>query len=187
MEAFHRSRPMVCVYQIHSTPEAPRLEVLDETDAQLLVFDGQRKSAKWPPRGLKVKTSAPPADLFQFYQLAPGVLVYPEQVIEACGDFYWVATQNIEPLHAVSHGAVFNLINIVDFMDPLEPGVPGYDVGAPCNVASFYAPIIKIKGRPPTDMYCISGLGNPKNEFKPVYERYGFKGLVFQTVWQGEP
>jgi len=178
---------MVCVYQIGCAPEAPGLEVLTSQDAKLLVFDGQQKAAKWPLGGLEVKPTGPEKDVFWFYRLAPGVLVYREDVIAACDDFYWIATQNIEPLQARCGDVLFNVINIVDFMDPLRPGEPGYDVGAPCNVSSFYTPILKIKGRPPTDLYCISGLTNPMNEFKAVYEHHGFKGLTFRVMWTGQP
>ena len=114
-------------------------------------------------------------------------MIYREDVIEVCDHFYWIATQNIEPLHLVSGKVVFNLMNIIDFMDPLRPGEPGYESGAPCRVDSFYAPIIKMKGRSPSDLYSVSGLTNPMNEFKAVYDHFGFKGLTFNEVWSGKP
>lgn len=175
---------MAYVYRIEYAPEAPRLEPLEASSMELLVFDGRRKAAAWPAGGLKVGEVRPNESLFQFYYLAPGVLAYPEELVGACEDFYWVATQNIEPLRVVSGSILFSLLNIIEFMEPLLPGEPGYEQGAPCNVVEFYAPIIRIRRRDPTELYCVSGVTNPMNEFKAVYERYGFKGLEFREIWK---
>lgn len=178
---------MVCVHQIEFAPGTPRLEVLNPQDAKLLVFDGERKAERWPSGGLAVKRTKLEDDLFQFYQLAPGALAYREELIAACDDFYWIASQHSELLQVRCGEAILNVINIIAFMEPLQRDELGYETGTPCNVISFYAPIFKIRGRPPMDLYCLSGLTNPMNEFKPVYDHYKFKGLTFPSIWTEKP
>jgi len=75
-------------YRIDYTPDAPKLEILDPRHSGLLNFDGNKKAGKWPAGGLNLKPATFSDDLFQFFWLAPGVLVYREQVIEKCDDFY---------------------------------------------------------------------------------------------------
>ena len=65
-------------------------------------------------------------------------------------------------------------------------GTFGFEENAPCIVHEFYAPIFRIAGQNPTDLFCVSGLTNPLNEFKGVYEAFGFSGLKFTEIWRSE-
>lgn len=58
--------------------------------------------------------------------------------------------------------------------------------GAPCRIDGVYASVFRIAGRPPTEIYCTSGVVVGGDEFPHVYDSEGFSGLDFELVWEGE-
>jgi hypothetical protein len=124
-----------------------------------------------------------PAHSRQFCALVPGTLVVPANAFEDASGvtsmYYalWWKTQRID-LHA--DGAYYACI-IPDLT--LEPDPRS---GAPCHIDAVYASVFRIAGRPPTEIYCTSGVVTGGDEFPHIYKIEGFHGLEFELVWEGE-
>jgi|GEM_PF-6772292 len=85
-----------------------------------------------------------------------------------------------ERLSMQADGVQFSAINFVDFL-PLS-----VDGKAPCPVDRFIAPVFRLQSRNPTELFCISGFEVPFDEFKPVYDHFGFEGLTFEEIWSDD-
>ena len=172
---------MSTVFLVETDPTAPSLELVNPHPA-LTRFEGDRKPGFSPTKPLEVRASAIPENPFAFFRFAPGAHVVREDAMQLCEDFYWVAIQGTEPLSLQCGDVEFFIINIVDWVSAPQPGVPG---APPCPVDTHYKALLRIEGTAPGSLYCVSGLGTPMNEFKGVYDRYGFSGLRFTPIWQG--
>lgn len=124
-----------------------------------------------------------PAQEREFCALTPGTLVVPEQSLDDGSGpnsvYYalWMATQRVD-LDVDGTPFVCFIPYVI-----LEPDRRS---GAPCPVDRFYFPVFRIAGRPPSEIYCASGVIEGGDEFVHVYETDGFRGLDFELVWQGE-
>jgi hypothetical protein len=178
-------RNMKAVYMVGTDANAPRLEFAEAVSgaSELLNFDGRPRADVWPKPAPQVRAESLPESLHVFFRFAPGALVVREDVLGVCEDFKWVSCEGSEPL-LIRQGEIrFEVINIVDFLSPPRPGTPG---APPCPVDSHYKALFRIRGRPERQLFCVSGVGNPMNEFKGVYDEYGFTGLRFTEIWRGE-
>lgn len=178
---------MKTVYLIETDSSAPRLQLQSSAldPADLLTFDGRSKKDMWPKPAAEVRVAAVlPESPYVFYQFAPGALVIREDVLTECEDFYWVSRESNESL-LLRHGATaFEVINIIDFLSP--PSLEEARGEPPCPVDKYYTALFRIKGRPPEQLFCVSGVDNPLNEFKGVYDHHGFTGLRFTEIWSGD-
>jgi hypothetical protein len=177
---------MKSVWQLETEASAPRLEIVSSAIdvAELCMFDGQEKWRIWPKDPPpEVRASRELESAYVFYSFAPGVLAVRSDVFTACEDFHWVTRDGCERLPLKAGTMWFEVIHPVVFL----PG-PGRDADSPpCAVDGYYAALFRIEGRPADELFCVSGVtGVPLNEFKPVYEEYGFTGLRFTEIWRGE-
>jgi hypothetical protein len=117
-----------------------------------------------------------------FYSFAPGALVVRVEVIQNCEDFYYMSRDGTESSELRCGDVSFEVINVVDFLPPPAPEA-GCD--APCLVDRYYSALFRMKARS-SEIFCIQGVTSPDmNEFKQVYDHYGFKGLNFHEIWTG--
>jgi hypothetical protein len=172
------------VYRVDTDLDAPRLELEDSESLppELLTLDGQPKADVWPNPVPRIRTESLPGSLFVFFRFATGVFVVREDVLPACEDFYWVCREGNELLSLKGGVISFAVVNPIEFLAPPEP-TPG---GSPCPVDRHYSALFRIEGKPSHEIFCVSGVGNPMNEFKGVYEQYGFTGLRFTEIWRGQ-
>ena len=125
-----------------------------------------------------------PAHAREFCALAPGTLVIPEDALDdesGPTDMYYALWWEQKRIGLKAGAADYACIipNLT-----LEPDRCS---GAPCPVDGVYASVFRIAGRPPSEIYCTSGI-HPVggNEFLPIYHEGGFRGLDFELVWEGE-
>lgn len=61
--------------------------------------------------------------------------------------------------------------------------VPG---GPPCSLKEWPAPVFRITDRSPTEIFCFdAGVPGQGGNFLRLYNAQGWKGLNFETVWEG--
>lgn len=169
------------VYLVKTDESAPALALSrpGTMDGSRLAFDGHRKRDWWPTKPPpEVTAEVIPASPYVFYRFAPGALVVREDAFD-CDDFYYLTRDGNEPLPLKCGDVWFEVINIVDTIGPPGEG------SAPCAVDQYYSALFRLEGRG-AEVFCVSGVSHPANEFKSVYESYGFTGLSFVEVWRGE-
>src|SRR5258706_6053717 len=178
---------MKTVYKIGYSITAPRLRAVGSEDhpPSFLRFNGESKLIVWPKEGLQVAGESRFDNIFAFYNLAPGVLVYRDDLLVKCEEVFWLSREGTERLPLRCGSVSLEVANVVDFLSP-ESG--GARTGRPpCPVDKHYKAIIRIRGQSETDLFCVSGVaGIELNEFKGVYDYFGFKGLTFTQIWRGE-
>ena len=90
---------------------------------------------------------------------------------------YRITSDPAAPSLRINVGPVWNASNTrdVETMSDAEWRASFPDTGVPN--------IVRV-GRRPTDLFCISGVGPEGDQFKSNYETAGYRGLVFELVWQ---
>lgn len=116
----------------------------------------------------------------QIYAVAPGCFALSEEAWEECEVMYYVLSMGRELLAAGDAEYFFRIYNSLEFAPPSDDSARPFDLG------SFYAPIFRLRGRDPTELYCLSGTQVPGDEFKFCYDQFGFRGFVFEEVWSSE-
>lgn len=171
---------MIQIFRITTSPNAPRLSLRSPTqyDDRFMIFDGSGKAA-YSPRATFDVVEEPCLNVRQFYLFAPGVLVCDWEAMSQCDHMYYAA-EGTERLAMRGMHKSFSAINSLDALPKPASGT------SPCIVDQFNASIFRIEGAPATDVYCVSGFEIPMDEFKNVYDAYGFSGLIFEEVWSGE-
>jgi hypothetical protein len=175
------SHPRAAIYRITPHPAAPRLQILSH---DMGVFDGTLKGPLCPRAPFRGAVTVPPSPT-QFYTLAPGVLAISEAAWQD-EDMYYCCFESGESLAITTEHGDFVGINVgpvwnsssargVGMMSDAEWRTAFPDTGTP-NVVRV--------GLQPTDLFCISGVGPEGNQFKYIYERAGYFGLVFELAWQ---
>lgn len=143
------------------------------------VFDGADKSILSPKAAFVGAVSQPPHNAKQFYAVVPpGAFAVSAGAWAEPNAMYYCCTMSGELLAVKTQHGYFQVINVLTTVPRPSSG------DAPCVVDEFYAPIFRIDGRDPTQLYCIEGLGDA-DQFKLIYDELGFRGLVFERVWQG--
>jgi len=97
-----------------------------------------------------------------------------------CMDVYYVLAFAEEHIWMTDGDREFTAVNPLEYLPPPARGT------APCVVDRHYMPLFRIAAMQPTELFTATGFLVPENEFKPVYEMNGFKGLIFEPVWSGE-
>ncbi len=173
---------MKAVYRIETETDAPRLTLVEPTPELegLLHFNGRPKLDLWPTEPPPdVRVGEMPESPYMFYFLAPGALVVRQDVLETCEDFYWVTQDGCEPLPLRSGDVRFEVIHPVNIL-------PSGRGGPPCPIDRYCSALFRIEGFA-EQVFCAEGVsGVPLNEFKQVYEEFGFSGLRFIEIWRGE-
>jgi hypothetical protein len=177
---------MKVVYQLTTDASAPSVEIvggMGSLDA-LLTFDGQEKWRAWPKEPPpEVRIDRAQDSPFVFYRLAPGALVVRSDVFTTCEDFHWVTRDGCERLPLKAGATWLEVIHPVVVLPVRVGGVNG----PPCDVDGYHSALFRIEGRPTEHLFCVSGVsGVPLDDFKSVYDEYGFTGLHFSEIWRGE-
>ena len=169
---------MIRIYKIVTAPDAPRLRLADPSlyGAPFMRFDGEEKG-RYSPRKAFPVVAEPCDQVRQFYNFAPGVLAGPVAGLSDCHDMLY-ATDGTERLSLLASDRPFTAVNPTELLSAPPRGT------APCSVDRFYAPVFRIRGRDPVELFCVSGFDVPLDEFKHVYDLHGFAGLVFEEVWR---
>src|SRR5260221_60203 len=91
---------MKTVYKIGYSITAPRLRAVGSEDhpPSFLRFNGESKLIVWPKEGLQVAGESRFDNIFAFYNLAPGVLVYRDDLLVKCEEFFWLSREGTERL-----------------------------------------------------------------------------------------
>ena len=168
---------MIQIFQITTVPGAPRLRLArpDSYGPRFLRFDGEEKGAYSPHQEFDV-VADPCEGVYQFYDFAPGVLAGPVEGLCECSHMLY-ATGGNERLALLADGVPFTAINPIDFFPALEDGPVPWPEG-------FFAPVFRLRDQDPLDLFCVSGLVHPMDDFKKVYDHYEFKGLRFEEFWR---
>lgn len=166
------------IYKVTLAPDCPRL-ALHETplNKQLLPFDGGLKSSLSRGAPFPVHQESAVTDPRQFWTLAPGVLVYPEQMIgdDVAGTPYYCWAYHVELLSLVGEHDNFCAMNT-------EQRFPHPKNGFRFDL-NFSYPLFRLEGEPPTNLYCLEGQAVSDDELRVNCEKFGLKGLVFEEVW----
>lgn len=173
---------MISVLKITPSTGATRVRFADamlSLDPELLIFDGRIKAAL-RPRASFVLDSVSTCNIAEFLYLAPGVLVIQDADLLNCDDMYYLTAAGTECLRLSDGTRSFTAINPVEYLPPPSQG------SSPCIVDKHYMPLFRIIGMPQTDLFTTTGFHPPGTDFAGVYERFGFRGLCFETVWTGE-
>lgn len=168
---------MIQVFRIINAPDAPRLRLADPLafGPSFMRFDGEEKGRYSPDRAFDVVPDPCGGD-HQFYNFAPGVLAGPVAGLCECSDMLY-ATGGAERLSLLAGTVPFTAIN------PLDP-LPALEAGPVPFSGAYFMPVFRLRGQNPSDLFCISGVATPMDEFKNVYDHHGFSGLIFEEVWR---
>lgn len=151
-----------------------------EADPDAAVFDGRSKKHLMSLPDPQI-AGCVPDDHRAFLNIGNGVLAIDgsavfgnDQVwpVLACGFHYY-------DLRAVNRP--------VCVMSPY-PVVPGLSSpgGPPALMKAWPAPVFRIEGNDPAEMFCFdAGVPGQDESFVRLYNEQGWKGLVFDTVWEG--
>lgn len=169
---------MITVFKIAVDQSAPTLSMEPATADVCGLFDGRGKADLFFERPLRASLDDHPARSRQFCALAPGVLVVPELAWVDADEMYYCCSLGSELLAIETPHGYFVGVNPLEILPRAKEG------DAPCLVDQFYAPVFRILGREPTDLFCVEGLG--ADDFKRIYDESGFRGLVFEEIWRGE-
>jgi hypothetical protein len=168
------------LFRITVARDAPQLKVRGAASIMtgLEQFAGDAKRLLSPEASFKGVLDRK-GDWQQFYHLAPGTLVLSEEAWEECTAMYYVCSMgNTELLSIETTEADFRAINPLHFAPlPRSPDEP-------FDLDHFYAPLFRMRKRQATDLYCLEGTTVEGDEFKHVYDKFGFRGLNFECVWE---
>lgn len=168
---------MIQLFRITNDPDAPRLRLANPSlyKDSFMRFEGEQKGPYSPDRAFDV-IADPCENVLQFYNSAPGVLAGPVDGLCECSDMLY-ATGGTERLMLEAGDVPFTAINPIDPFPPLQMGSVPFPKG-------WFAPVFRIQDQNPLDLICISDAVVPMDEFKNVYDHYGFKGLMFEEIWR---
>jgi hypothetical protein len=169
------------IYKVTTDPACPKLFLTDEPrNKGLLPFDGSLKSNLSPRESFLVHQTAAVSDPKQFWALAPGIIVYPEEMIgdETASDSpYYCWAYHVELLSLAGETDYFRGMNT-------EQSFPHPRTGFRFDL-NFSYPLFRIEGESKTDLFCLEGQVVGHDELISTYKRCGLKGLCFEEVWSG--
>jgi hypothetical protein len=170
---------MIQVFQVHTAATAPSLELaFPGADFAPVRFDGTPRAQVSIDRAVSGRVVSLRGGSKQFYSVGLGAFAIPEAAWIECEKMYYCCSMGSELIAVETPLGDFRVINPLGFL-------PKPDVNdAPCPIDRFYAPLFRITGRDPTDVCCVSGLGPQGDQFKSVYDRFGFTGLEFTEIWR---
>jgi len=170
------------IYRILSAPDAPLLEILENQPyAHLFTeFLGESLIGALPDE-LLVGRLSNHREWNQFYRIAPGGLAVSEEAWEKCMNMYYVIT-GMNNIELVSIRTVEANMRVIIPRDVLPATA---DASLPCDL-KYASSLFRIAGRPKTELFCLEGTEVPGDEFKYVYDKFGFEGLIFEEIWRGE-
>ncbi|HLP84653.1 MAG TPA: hypothetical protein VK157_09920 [Phycisphaerales bacterium] len=122
-----------------------------------------------------------PCDSYVVCGLAQGAFLLDSDVFFRDLALYYGVSVGTQVVEVRSDARELVLINAINFASvPTKRGVP-------CSLRGLTVPLFRIRGRNPTEIYCVTErIEGDRHGFKSVYEDAGLKGLNFQEVWTGE-
>jgi len=174
-------QPKVAVYRIIPDPAAPVLRIVSH---DMGIFDGSRKAPLSPRAPFRGSVTVPPIQATQFYTLAPGILAIPEAAWQD-DDMYYCCAESGELLAIDTEHGTFRGINVdtVWATSPLDIAVMD-DPDWRASVPDTGCPNLVRIGLRSTDLFCTCGVGVEGDQFKFIYDRSPYRGLVFELVWR---
>ena len=157
----------------------------------LLTFDCQRKGGGWQAPSVYVQN--PKLEPGDFCNFAPGALVARPSGLEVVQDLFERAGELV-PL-ALGQERL-TLLNVVECVNCLDEGAStlryGYPGRTPIGVEQYEfhvdrlseSTLFKIPQTSRAEVLTVEGLKDAHDEFKPVVERAGLRGLEFDLLWE---
>jgi len=184
------------VFRIDTCPndyQSFQLNDLEAWNSGMLKLDCSPRAHKWEPPSVYVFN--PCLEAGNFYSLCPGSFVIDSRAFET---LRLILGEAGELLPLEFQGTVYYVVNILQCWDCLDQVNTKWVTGArtklKIRIKEFAfnplcfstASVFKIPERRLTDIFTITGLGSPEEEFKSVVEKGGFKGIRFDEVWSDE-
>ena len=153
-------------------------------------MDCVSKLSSWRPPEVYIHN--PKLEKGNFFHLCSGGFVVDSY---AAGRLRTVLELAGELLPLTHEGHQYYLLNILECVNCLDANttewVMGKTSGAKIRVMKYQfnadkiseSTLFKIPETASAEMFCISGLKDPEDEFKWQVENSGLKGLVFEKVW----
>lgn len=159
-------------------------------DLDFLNFDCNERLKDWG--GLDVYVQNPKKPVKNFFSMPSGILVFDKQVLNACESIFEMAGE-ILPIQ-VERGPELYILNILECMNGLDyenTQWDYYDDGTKGRILKYAfheervkneSTLFKIPETAKTDIFCFSGLKDPKDEFYHIYHDNNFSGLIFEEI-----
>ena len=181
---------MVKVYRVSAADEFQDLhcEEYDEyaalRDAGVWAFDGRPVGKKWKPIELYAEhRNLPKPDVWGFMH----TLAFEDAAaakVQICLD------QSCEQLKLPFEKRKLIMINVIHVVECLDKKKSEFDPDLPHIIDKYvfredrmdYS-LFKIPQTARRDIYTVEGLASPDEEFKPLVEKHGLKGLHFEELW----
>ncbi len=170
-------------------------EIDDELFLDLTTFDCKPKLPEWP--SVKWYIHNPKSKKGDFYTLGvDGALVFNEKVydsdlaglLEMAGEILPVQLEDGTQLY------ILNVLECVNALDKEKTTWHLYDDGSKRSIKDFVfhsnriteSSLFKIPETSKIDILVYSGVKDPEDEFKTLYEKLGFTGLTFKELYSSE-
>lgn len=150
-------------------------------------FDGKSVGGRWKPLEVYVReTTLKKPDVYALMHTFAFEEAAAKKVQVCLGPSCEQFRLPFEDRHLI-------LINVTHVIDALDKKKSVFDPDLP-HVIDAYAfradrldhSLFKIPQTALSDIYTVEGLGSPDEEFKPLVDKLGIKGLCFAEVWRSE-
>lgn len=175
------------VFRVHILKDDYQLVEPIHDDIDLFRFDGTPLSETWKP--IEMELANPKKKKPDFFGIAASLTAFAIEwdVYKRLSNFL---DQAGESLPVTLHGKELMAFNCTDVLNCLDKKKSEYDPDLPSmieryvfNPKRFNYSLFKIPQTPTTELLTVEGLSSPNDEFKPVVEKLGLKGLRFSKLW----
>jgi hypothetical protein len=166
------------VFRIAVSDSAPRVEFSpDEPYYEgLRELNGKSISGLVPADDAFRGTLTEHGEWNQFYNVAPGAFAVSEEAWDRCMDLYYLLEYgDIEIPWIVTRECALRLVNPLQVL----PSISSSTLGQANK-------IFRIGERPTSELFCLEGTSVHADEFKYIYDHFGFQGLEFTEIWHEE-
>jgi hypothetical protein len=161
------------LYRILLSPDAPSVELSSAGLSSTHELHGQSLMGLVPDDHTFRGQLSRHAEWNTFYRGLPGSFAVSEEAWDHCMNLYYVLEYGgVEIPFILTEHCSLRLINPVEV-------IPEITLHALNNANVLF----RIRGEEETAIFCLEGTDCPGDEFKYIYERFGFNGLEFKEVW----
>jgi hypothetical protein len=158
----------------------------------LLKLDCKPKLPAWKPPAVYAVT--PKLKQGNFFHLCSGAFVVDSSACEALRTILEMAGELLPLPH---QDALFHLVNVLQCVNCLDEQntewVLGKTTNAKIRIKEYHfhanrfseSTLFKIPETALGEVLTLSGVKDPKDEFKSLVERQGLQGIIFEEVWSG--
>ena len=180
---------MPTVYRVLRDARYQRLEPVNKDDflnasKNGWAFDGTSHADDWEP--LEMFVREPMLDRPDVWQIA-GSFAFEDHaadIVQLCLD------QTSEQFKLPFEDRILIVPNVTYVIDCLDKHQSDYDEELPHMISeySFHEDrldfsLFKIPETRMSELLTVEGVSSPDEEFKPLIEKHGLKGLQFQEIW----